>query len=187
MNIQQIKSIKLLELIESNLKQLKEYAYMKDYEKGVKSQEELEDGLFDIMYGINDYLEIDDRKKEENIKYNLKKEKHYFKQEIDNLKDKICSFKIAEDIYNILNKKLNKEKCYVYCSTMNLNDINNRPYISISVKYPKFPNVLTDCCYIGIMGIENNKFIECVQSSQPMIQALKDYDSYSAKTIAFMN
>lgn len=171
MNIDQIEAIKLLELIEENLKQLKEFAYNKDYEDK-KDIETLEEEMFEIYHSIEDYMNI--KEKLENAEEEYEKvpyhftNNHNFKKGIDRLKEEITTFKKMDKLYNFLNENLDKSMCYASKTKLDRSSMNNYANIAISVKYPKSIYTSTNCVHISCF----NSIVRCAQSDQPMMQKL---------------
>ena len=175
MNIEQIKAIKLLELIEENTKQLKEFAYDKDYESK-KDVEELEEEMFAIYYAIEDYLNIkelleDAYKENDKIPFHFTN-RHYFKQTIDRIKTQKNTFNKLNDLYNYLINNLDKDICYVSKTSLNIADVNNYAEINVSVNYPQKKYTSTNCIHITVF----DSLTRCYKSDQPIMQSLKCYD-----------
>lgn len=175
MKIEQIEAIKLLELIEANLKQLKEFAYNKDYEDN-KDVEDLEQEMFNIYWAIEDYMNI--KEKIENANEEYDKVPYYFtndnefKKSIEMLKEEIRTFSKMDELYEFLKNNLDEDICNISKTKLDRSSMNNYANIIVNVRYPKRKYTSTNCVHISC----SDNVVRCSQSDQPMMQKLKCYD-----------
>lgn len=185
MSKEQIEAIIMLETIEENLNQLKEFAYNKDYENK-KNIETLEREMFDLYYSIEDYMDIktklDNTKELAEIPYYYNNH-HSFSKSINSLQNEKNKFDVMNKLYDFLINNLDKNICNIRKTQLDRSEMNNYPTITINVGYPKRKYTSTACIYINVW----EDIIKCSQSDQPMMQKLKCWDYRPKEYIEFYN